>query len=83
MLTVVLLTDDHRFDIVQLAMTTGVLAVVLAITLVVLLAAGPISRLIGISGAGVIQRAMGMFLIALAVQTILAALAGWLNLPKL
>ena len=44
MLTVVLLTDDHRFDIVQLSLTTGVLAVVLAITLVVLLLAAPISH---------------------------------------
>ena len=30
MLTVVLLTDDHRFDLVQLSLTTGVLAVALA-----------------------------------------------------
>src|SRR3954471_21466583 len=46
MLTVVLLTDDHRFNLVQLSLTTGVLALVLAITVVFLLLAGPISRLI-------------------------------------
>jgi multiple antibiotic resistance protein len=83
MLTVVLLTDDHRFDVLQLAMTTGVLALVLAITYGVLLAAGPISRLIGESGGKVIGRVLGMLLIALAVQTVLSALGSWLSLPKL
>lgn len=83
MLTVVLLTDDHRFDIVQLTMTAGVLVVVLAIQLGILLAAGPVSRLIGRAGMSVIARVMGMFLIALAVHTILSALGPWLHLPKL
>lgn len=83
MLTAVLLTDDHRFDLPQLAMTTGVLVLVLAITLGVLLAAAPISRLIGESGANVIGRVLGMLLIALAVQTILSGFGSWLGLPKL
>lgn len=83
MLTVVLLTDDHRFDVVQLSLTTGVLAVVLAITLVVLLLAAPISRLIGSAGANIISRLMGLVLVALAVHTILSAFGAWLGLPKL
>lgn len=83
MLTVVLLTDDHRFDIVQLSLTTGVLAVVLAITLVVLLLAAPIARLIGAAGTSIISRVMGMILMALAVHTVLSAFAAWLGLPKL
>jgi multiple antibiotic resistance protein len=83
MLTVVLLTDDHRFDIVQLSQTTAVLAVVLAITLVVLWLAGPISRLIGNAGTNIVGRVMGMILVALAVHTVLSAFGGWLNLPRL
>lgn len=83
MLTVVLLTDDHRFDIVQLSLTTGVLAVVLAITLVVLLLAAPIARLIGAAGTSIISRVMGMILMALAVHTVLSAFGAWLGLPKL
>jgi multiple antibiotic resistance protein len=83
MLTVVLLTDDHRFDIVQLSLTTGVLAVVLAITLVVLLLAAPIARLIGAAGTSVISRVVGMILMALAVHTVLSAFGAWLGLPKL
>jgi multiple antibiotic resistance protein len=83
MLTVVLLTDDHRFDFVQLSLTTGVLAIVLAITLGVLLLAAPVSRLIGEAGASIISRVMGMILVALAVHTVLSAFAVWLGLPKL
>jgi multiple antibiotic resistance protein len=83
MLTVVLLTDDHRFDVAQLALTTGVLALVLAITLVVLLLAGPISRLIGTAGSAIVSRVMGMILVALAVHTVLSAFGSWLNLPPL
>jgi multiple antibiotic resistance protein len=83
MLTVVLLTDDHRFDFVQLSLTTSVLAVVLAITLAVLLLAAPVSRLIGNAGISIMSRVMGMILVALAVHTVLSAFAGWLGLPKL
>jgi multiple antibiotic resistance protein len=83
MLAAVLVTDDHRFDPAQLSMTIGVLAVVMAITLVILLAAAPISRVIGESGAGVIGRVLGMILAALAVNTILNAFGSWLGLPTL
>lgn len=83
MLTVVLLTDDHRFDVVQLSQTTAVLAVVLAITFVVLWLAGPISRLIGAAGTNIVSRVMGMILVALAVHTVLSAFGSWLNLPPL
>jgi multiple antibiotic resistance protein len=83
MLTVVLLTDDDRFDLPHQAMTVGVLVLVLAITFGILLAAGPISRVIGESGASVIGRVMGMLLLALAVHTVLSAFGAWLNLPSL
>jgi multiple antibiotic resistance protein len=83
MLTIVLLTDDDRFDVLELALTTGVLALVLAITLVILLLAAPISRLIGTAGTSILSRVMGMLLVALAVHTVLSAFRGWLNLPPL
>src|SRR5947209_2721295 len=83
MLTVVLLTDDHRFDVAQLSLTTGVLVVMLAITFSVLCLAAPIARLIGDAGISIMSRVMGMILVALAVHTVLSAFAGWLNLPPL
>jgi len=83
MLTVILLTDDDRFNLSGKMITVGVLAAVLLIQLLILLAAEPISRLIGTTGAGVIGRVMGMLLAALAVSMVLSAMGEWLNLPKL
>jgi multiple antibiotic resistance protein len=83
MLAIVLLVDDDRYDIVERSLTAGVLALVLAVTLLILLAAGPISRVIGETGTSVIGRLMGIILAALAVNTILTALGGWIGLPAL
>lgn len=83
MLTVVVLTDDHRFDFIQLASTTGVLIVVLAIQLALFLLAVPLSKVLGESGANILSRIMGMILVALAVNMVLTGVGGWLGLPKL
>lgn len=71
MLAVVLLTDNHRFSLTQQALTTAVMFLVLAVTLVLLLLASPIQRLIGESGASIVSRVMGMILAALAADTFL------------
>jgi multiple antibiotic resistance protein len=83
MLTVVLVTDDDRLNLTGQLTTVGVLALVLLVTLVILLVAGPISRLIGSAGVNVISRVMGMLLAAMAVALVLGAVGDWLNLPKL
>lgn len=83
MLTAILLTDDDRFNPLGQLITVGVLAAVLVIQLLVLLAAGPLTRAIGVGGASVIARVMGMLLAALAVSMVLGAIADWLNLPNL
>lgn len=83
MLTAILLTDDDRFNPLGQLATVGVLAAVLLIQLMVLIAAVPISRLIGMAGASVIGRVMGMLLAALSVSMVLGAIGDWLNLPKL
>jgi len=83
MLTVVLLTDNDRFDLVDQALTVAVLTIVLVLTLVLFMLAEPVARLIGKSGASIISRVMGMVLAAVAVDMVLKALVGWLKLPQL
>ena len=58
MMTVVLLTDNHRTNIGEQAITSVVLLVVLGITLLLLFAAKPILRFIGNAGASIMSRIM-------------------------
>jgi multiple antibiotic resistance protein len=83
MLAAIFLTDGDRFNFIGMTTTIGVLALVLAIQFVVLLASGPILRLIGTTGASVIGRILGTMLAAFAVSMVLGAVAEWLNLPAL
>jgi multiple antibiotic resistance protein len=83
MLSVVLLTDNARHNTFDQMLTVAVVALVLVLALILFLLAEPIARLIGKSGANIIGRIMGMLLAAVAVDTVLRALAAWLRLPSL
>ena len=82
MLTVMLLTDNDRFGIVEQATTAAVTVAVLVIQYALLLLAEPVSRVIGRSGANILRRVMGMILAAVAVNAVLTALGSWVGLPK-
>ncbi len=81
MLTVILRTDNTKVDFLEQAHTAGAVALVLIIAYVMLLSAGAITRVIGIGGANVIKRIMGMIIAAYAVNLILAGIGAWLHLP--
>ena len=74
MLAIVLLTDNNRFSIPEQAVTAGIMLSVVAVACLLMLAAGPILKVIGISGAAIVSRVMGMILAAVAVDHVLAAI---------
>ncbi|MAC79730.1 MAG: MarC family transcriptional regulator [Rhodobacteraceae bacterium] len=74
MLAVVILTDNHRVSLVEQVVTAGLLVAVLLITLVLLLLAAGIQRIIGASGVSVISRVMGMIIATIAVDAVLTGL---------
>jgi multiple antibiotic resistance protein len=73
-LTVVLLTDNEQFGFVEQAQTTLVMLAILAITYVVLLAAGQIQRILGTTGADVVSRVFGLVLAALSVEIVIGGI---------
>lgn len=81
MMAVVVLTDNHRFEPIDQALTATVMLGVLLIAYLLLLAAGPLQRLIGMTGASIISRVMGLILAAVAVDNVLSAFKQYFSLP--
>ena len=74
MLAVVVLTDNTRYDLYSQMVTASAMLIVLLVTLLLLLSAGWILRIIGKSGAGIISRVMGLILATVATEYILSGL---------
>ena len=71
---VVLLTDNQIFSIPTQALTAAVMLAILGITCLLMLLSEPILRIIGRSGALLLERVMGMILTALSVELVMNAL---------
>ena len=54
--------------------TTPIMFIVLGISLVLLLLAGPIQKAIGDSGASIVSRVMGLILASVAIDSILTGI---------
>jgi multiple antibiotic resistance protein len=80
MLSVVMLTDNHRYSLEQQAVTAVMMATVMICTVALLLLANPIQRVIGTAGASIISRVMGLILASVAVENILNALNSYFQL---
>ena len=65
---VVLLTAEAKGDWVHWAVVVGAMFAVLALTLFLLLIAGRVQKILGVTGLNVITRVVGVLLAALAVQ---------------
>ena len=71
MMAIVMLTDNHRFSLMDQGITAGIMVAVLLITLLLLLVATHIQKWIGNVGAAIISRVMGLILAAVAVNNLL------------
>ncbi|MCL9783519.1 MarC family protein [Vibrio sp. S4M6] len=71
MMAIVLMTDNHRYSVIDQTLTAGVTLSVMLITLLLLLSATSIQKLIGTVGAAVISRVMGLILAAVALNNLL------------
>ncbi len=69
--TVLLLMGQADGDPLRQAVVLGVLSLVLVLMLVTLLAAGWVSKVLGVTGINVIDRVLGILLAALAVQFVI------------
>ena len=74
MLAIVLLTDNNRFSVPEQAISAAIMLAVIAVAFILMLAAGPILRVIKLSGAAIISRVMGIILAAVAVDNIIVAI---------
>ncbi len=83
MLGVVLLNDSEQLDLESTILDVVVIVLVLSITLVFMYSAKQILRVIGDSGANVLSRIMGLILAAVAVDSVLSAVAEYFKLATL
>ncbi len=70
-MAVVLLTDNDKFGIAEQALTTLIMLAILAFLYAVILGASTVHRLLGMTGADVLDRISALILAALATETII------------
>lgn len=76
-MAVVLMTDNHLYEIEEQVYTTLMVAAVVFCTMLLLLGANIVQRRIGEYGITVISKIMGLILASYAVQSVLSGLKGF------
>lgn len=80
---VILLVADAHGDVLRIALVIAALGLVMALTLVLLLAADRTRQVLGVTGLNVITRVFGVLLAALSVQFILDGLVAIGMIPPI
>lgn len=80
MLSIVMLTDNHRHSLLEQLITGLVMLSVILVTLILFFMAGPIQRFLGIAGASIISRVMGLILASVAVDNVLKGVSTYFSL---
>jgi multiple antibiotic resistance protein len=80
MLAAVLLTENHRFSLLEQAITAASMICVLLVAMILMLAASKVHRLIGDSGASIISRVMGLILASVAITNVLAGIKDYFSI---
>lgn len=80
-LAVILLTDNHIFPVAVQVGTAAITLAIMAVTLTILFFSGRIISVIGMNGASILTKIMGMLLAALSVELAMNALGAeqWLG----
>lgn len=78
-LTIVVLTDNDRYNFLHQGRTAIVLAVVLVLQWLLFRAALPIQRRLGVGAVNVLTRVMGLILASVSVETVVTGLRGVLQ----
>lgn len=80
MLAAVLLTENNKFNLIEQMQTTVIMLSVLVITMLLMMLASVVHRLIGNSGASIISRVMGLILSSVAVSNVLSGIQEYFSL---
>ncbi|TMP31231.1 MarC family protein [Pseudoalteromonas rubra] len=79
MLACVLLTENARFNLFEQMQTVAMMLAVILLTLLLMLVASSIHKVIGNAGASVISRVMGLILASVAVTNALAGFVSYFD----
>ncbi len=79
-MAVILRTENGSFTFTEQAMTAAVVVVVLALTLLAMLLASAIQRVIGRVGASIVSRLMGLLFAAIAADGVLSGIREFFEL---